>query len=113
MAFTRRQQRNEVWDHASVIPVERFRVSSSCSRVLAVGTQDPKRNQRTAFCVQPVLSKSRICGARDFFLFNKGVGDGTAAKFAADVGGVCPQYHVCTFTLNLYFMHVSRSLKER
>ena len=36
--YTHHQQRNQVWDDAFVNLVEGFRVSSSSSRVLAVGT---------------------------------------------------------------------------
>ena len=103
--FARREERNQVWDDASVNVVEGFRVSSFSSRVLGVGTSDPNRNQRTAFCVQLVLSKSRICGELGTFSCEE-VGDDTAARFAADVRGLCPQIRVCVFTLDLFVMSV-------
>ena len=168
MVFTCRQQRNQVWDDASVNLVEGFRVSSSSSRVLAVGTSGQKRNQRMAsihlyftrkqvgdapkrgkpemrsscrnsldlhwlaaglqvsptsdtsqsvailmnrpHCVLRAASSFQILVSR--CLFCEGVGDGAAAKFAADVGCICPQCRVCVFTRTGPVCNVSRSLKE-
>ena len=36
----------------------------------------------------------------------EGVGDDAAARFAADVGGLCPQILVCVFILDLFVMSV-------
>ena len=38
--------------------------------------------------------------------FCEAVADGAAAKFAADVGSVCPQCRVCVFILDLFVISV-------
>ena len=55
--------------------------------------------------MQLVLSKSRICSELGTFSC-EGVGGDTAARFAADVGDLCPQIRVCMFILDLFVMSV-------
>ena len=52
-----------------------------------------------------VLSKSRICSELGTFSC-EGVGGDAAARFAADIGGLCPQIRVCVFILDLFVMSV-------
>ena len=99
---TRCEQRNQVWDDASVYQVEEFMLAAFLQECLLLEhmTQRRIREMRSA-SVQVVLSKSRICSEPGTFPAN-GVGGDAAARFAADLRFLCLQSRVCVFILDLF-----------
>ena len=100
--FAHRQQRIQVWDNASVFPVEGFGIGTLLQELLLLEhlTRRGVSNLRSAYSQCFPDRGFVVLGIHSYFC---GVfGDGAAADFAAYVGGLCPQFPVCVFMPGLH-----------